>query len=331
MRELKRQVQILTARVEQLERQNGELRDHVATADDTTIAHETRFDRRDLLRLGGAAAAFGAGSVLLSPEAADAATGAMQFGTNNDSGTDSTGITSANPDNTLHVVNTGAGESIHAVNTSPDHATLKVVAAGAGGAVFAEANSDSDQAGPAVFGGGTFGGGVVGATAGPGPGLGALATADTGPAFFTAVFDPATQDFDIIALTQATWDGFYSEISRAQSDGRAVWGRTFGTGSSVRQHLQQPHDVRGCDGGCHDRNRAGDRRHQQQGRRRPVQREDRAGAARPVDDRVYSPDERFRRAAARRQVEAPLVLPGRDQLEAARLSVCGATARDCPA
>ena len=46
------------------------------------------------------------GTVVLRPQAAGATTGALQFGQNNDSGSDATGITSTNAAVTLQVSNT---------------------------------------------------------------------------------------------------------------------------------------------------------------------------------------------------------------------------------
>jgi hypothetical protein len=198
-----------------------------------------RFGRRNMLRLGGATAAVGAGAVLLRPEAAGAATGGnVVQGVDNDAGTGATGLTSTATD-TLHLTNSGVGEALH-VASSNEQPPVHVVGDGVGGAIFAEANSQAPDASAAVFGGGISGGGVVGATAGLGPGVGGLATVDTGPAIAGVVFDPATPNFDTVAYVQVTFNGFYSEVAKPDGTARALWGQTYGKGSAVVGGVSNP-------------------------------------------------------------------------------------------
>jgi hypothetical protein len=77
MPDLSAEVQALARRVAALEAENEQL-----CTEQTP--KPKRFDRRGLLRLGGVAAAAGAGSVLLRPGTAGATSGAMQFGATND-------------------------------------------------------------------------------------------------------------------------------------------------------------------------------------------------------------------------------------------------------
>ncbi len=319
MDELEQQVQTLARRVELLEQQNAELRERLRTDEEPRPA-ERRFDRRNLLRLGGAAAAVGAGSVLLRPDGAGATTAAMSFGAENDAGTDTTGLTSTNGTDTLHVANTASGEALNVqtTNTANAKAALHVVDAGLGGAIFAEANNNSDQAAAAIFAGGINGGGVLGVTAGSGFAVGGLGGTGTGPGVVAAVFDTDADTLCMEAGHLGLGICLYSHIENAaQRTARGLGPDDRYGRRGLRQHPERV-EQRGRDGGGDERKRARHRRREQQGRRWQVQRQDRGGPARAVN-RVDTSGERLRRSAVRRQVQAPLVLPGRHQLEAARL------------
>src|SRR5262249_31733327 len=101
----------LSARVSALEAENARLRAHEAPA--VPAEDAAGFSRRNALRLGGLAAAGAAGYAFLRPTPAGATTGAMQFGSDNDAGTDGTGLTSSNSTDTLHLGNTSTGEGVH--------------------------------------------------------------------------------------------------------------------------------------------------------------------------------------------------------------------------
>jgi hypothetical protein len=234
MWELEQQMHRLAQRVEALEQQNAELRAQLA-ADAAPRTEARRFDRRNLLRLGGVAAAAGAGTALLRPAAAGAATGNMQFGANNDATTDTTGLTSSNGTDTLHVDNTGTGEVIHAhlTNAASTKAAVHVVDDGLGGAIFAEVTNQSDAGSSAIFGGGLKNGGVIGATAGIGPGVAGVAGANTGPGVVGAVFEPTGQSICMEAGNLGLGLCLYSHIENAQSISRAIWGKTIGKGSAI--------------------------------------------------------------------------------------------------
>jgi hypothetical protein len=112
---------------------------------DHSEPREPRFGRRNMLRLGGATAAAGAGAVLLRPEAAGADAGSNAvLGIDNNSGSLATGLTSTAAD-TLHVTNTGlVGEALR-VSTTNGQAGAHVIDDGGGGAIFAEANSQAPK------------------------------------------------------------------------------------------------------------------------------------------------------------------------------------------
>jgi hypothetical protein len=234
MWELEQQMMRLAQRVEALEQQNAELREQLA-ADPPAPSEARRFDRRNLLRLGGVAAAAGAGTALLRPAAAGAATGNMQFGANNDATTDTTGLTSSNGTDTLHVDNTGTGEVIraHLTNAASTKAAVHVVDDGLGGAIFAEVTNQSDQGSSAIFGGGLKNGGVIGATAGIGPGVAGVAGVNTGPGVVGAVFEPTGTSICLEAGNLGLGLCLYSHIENAQSTSRAIWGKTIGRGSAI--------------------------------------------------------------------------------------------------
>src|SRR5215831_13290196 len=67
--------------------------------------NDARIPRRSVLRRGATLSAIGAGSVLLRARPAGATTTAMELATENDASTGSTGLTSANATDTLHVTN----------------------------------------------------------------------------------------------------------------------------------------------------------------------------------------------------------------------------------
>ena len=75
------------------------------TNESTDATVEPRSSRRNLLRLAGAAAVAGAGASLLANGSASAATGAMQYGTANNAGTDGTYLTASRPDSAFEVTN----------------------------------------------------------------------------------------------------------------------------------------------------------------------------------------------------------------------------------
>jgi hypothetical protein len=67
--------------------------------------NNARIPRRSVLRRGATLGAIGAGSVLLRPQPANATTTALELATENDASDGSTGLTSANATDTLHITN----------------------------------------------------------------------------------------------------------------------------------------------------------------------------------------------------------------------------------
>lgn len=107
--------------------------------------HRVDLHRRRLLGLGVAAAAAGVAG-MLRPDAAGATTGAMQYGTSNDSGSNATGLTSANATWTLNLVNSNGGNALRAGATSGG-VTADISNSAAGTAVKA---STASQLQPAI-------------------------------------------------------------------------------------------------------------------------------------------------------------------------------------
>jgi hypothetical protein len=134
----------LARRVDALEVENAELRRRLAANEELAVAVDAprRFDRRAMLRFGGAAAAVGAGSVLLRPDAAGATTAAMTFGSENNADATGTGLASSNGTDTLHVTNSGAGAVINANLTATNNAHAAIHAL----------NASTDPNSSAVYG-----------------------------------------------------------------------------------------------------------------------------------------------------------------------------------
>ena len=171
--------------------------------EDTPRSGVRRFGRRDVLRIGSVAAAIGAGAVVLRPQAAGATTGAMQFGQNNDSGNNSTGLTSANAVDTLDVSNS---------------ADAPAVRLRSGGTALVAEGSD---------------GGVLGVTIGAGAGVLGRADAGTGPAVRGEVAADAATVAAIEAAQNGTGSAVNAHVDNATSAGSAVHARTNGIGTGI--------------------------------------------------------------------------------------------------
>jgi hypothetical protein len=196
-----------TAHVGALEQQNAELR--------AQLAGDRHFDRRGVLRLGGVAAAIGASSVLLRPQAAGATTGAMQFGQQNDAGGDSTGLASSNITGTLQVSN-GSGAPAVLLRSS-------------GAALVANGADDA---------------GVLGITGGAGAGVLGRADVGTGPAV-RAEIDSQAATADALdaaqngkgsalhAHTKGTGSAVLAAIENTASRAPAVRAQTAGSGTGL--------------------------------------------------------------------------------------------------
>jgi hypothetical protein len=244
MTDLRDHVETLTRRLESLEQQNAELRDQLA--DDASARERRRFDRRGLLRLGGVAAAAGAGSVLLRPGVAGATTGAMQFGQDNDAGTASTGLASSisdavNPVDTLHVTNSATGTNSansaaivgHMTDAANQGAAIVGINDGFGDAIVGEVNPanvlDPSNFGAGVVGYGVDNGGVIGVSYGGGPGVGGLPSG-SGP----GVSGWSSSGADgMEAINDDTGRALYSHIESSTNSKQAVYARTIGTGNAV--------------------------------------------------------------------------------------------------
>jgi hypothetical protein len=211
MAEIEQQVQMLANRVARLERENAELRAQLKSGDATP--DPTRLDRRGLLRLGGVAAAVGAGSVLLRPGTAGADPGQnIVQGQDHNAGATRTSLTSTVATETMLVQNSGAGGALTAeITTNP-----------------APANGPA-----AIFGSGVHGGGVVGATSGNGPGVGGVGGTNTGPGVVAAVFDEDATGLALEVGHLGTGTCTYSHIENPANPNKAMWAQTVGTGNAV--------------------------------------------------------------------------------------------------
>src|SRR5262249_58443127 len=134
-----------------------------------------KFDRRGLLRLSGAAAAVGAGSVLLRPNVAGAVVAPVNIGIDNDAVAASTGLASSNTTDTLHVTNsaTGTGSTktaalfAHMTDALSQGVAILGISDGLGhGVVGAVTKSDVAAKGAGVAGFGIDNGGVIGKSTG---------------------------------------------------------------------------------------------------------------------------------------------------------------------
>ncbi|HET9728560.1 MAG TPA: hypothetical protein VFR41_04015 [Acidimicrobiia bacterium] len=233
MAELTDSLDQLTKRVEQLEARNAELEATLAERPPSETASE-RFNRRRLLRLGGVAAAAGAGAVLMRPGVAGAAQGNMQFGADNAAVTDGTGLSSSNGTDTLHVTNTGTGEVVNATQSNAANTTQALHGVNDGtdvncAGVWGEI-TDAASEGVGVVGTGYDGAGVLGSSAGIGPGV--WAVAGNSNALYALSLDP-NLDPSIEAYQGGTGMAIYGHVENALGTKPAVEGRTIGTGNGV--------------------------------------------------------------------------------------------------
>jgi hypothetical protein len=171
--------------------------------EDANASGTRRFGRRDVLRIGSVAAAIGAGTVLLRPQAAGATTGAMQFGQNNDAGNSSTGLTSTNVTDTLEISNS---------------ADAPAVRLRSGGAALVAEGGDA---------------GVLGLTIGDGAGVLGVANAGTGPAVRGEVGAEAATVAAIEAAQNGKGSAVNAHVDNATSAGTAVHARTNGIGTGI--------------------------------------------------------------------------------------------------
>ena len=304
MTDLTQQMETLARRLDALEVENSQLREQLDGAPAAGPAESRRFGRRNLLRLGGAAAAVGAGSVLLRPGVAGATTGAMQFGLPNDAGDAETTLTSSDGVSTLNLSNSFSGAALRATNNAASggggaaisaHTTflnntlpaLTVTDDGLGGAIFCEVTNENVTS-PAIFG-----------------------LVDAGN---VAVFE---------AENDGTGMGLYSHVENPTSAARPVYALTKGTGQAVLASIANTGSKSAARSRSDDRVRNRRRRSQCARDGWQVCGKDGAGAARAVDGVRVSPPQRQRRTAVRRQVQAAVVLQGRHELEAARVATAG--------
>jgi hypothetical protein len=226
----------LARRVDALEVENAELRRRLAANEELAVAVDAprRFDRRAMLRFGGAAAAVGAGSVLLRPDAAGATTAAMTFGSENNADATGTGLASSNGTDTLHVTNSGAGAVINANLTATNNAHAAIHALNAStdpnsSAVYGEM-TDPAATGNGVVGLAFTGAGVMGSSGGSGPGV--LGIAGDAQAVIAWASDnnsaPALE-----AEHDGNGHGVYSHLESESNASAALRGKTLGTGAGV--------------------------------------------------------------------------------------------------
>ncbi len=239
MTDLAQQMEVLARRLDALEVENTELRSQLDDAPATAPAESRRFGRRNLLRLGGVAAAVGAGSVLLRPGVAGATTGAMQFGAENDAGATGTGLTSSNATDTLHVANTsGASDSAaitaHIAGASSNSRAIHALNDGLSDAIVGEVtSSDPAASGAGVVGLGTDFGGVVGISSGSGPGVGAIGFGGTGSPIVGWTADTSSTTPTIEAEQDGLGIGVYAHIESATNNLAAVRAKTLGVGAGI--------------------------------------------------------------------------------------------------
>jgi hypothetical protein len=239
MTNLTTQMEMLARRLDALEVENTQLRAQLDDAPATTPAESRRFGRRNLLRLGGAAAAVGAGSVLLRPGVAGATTGAMQFGAANNAVGDETSLTSSSPQGTLTLSNSLSGAALRATNNSTfglggvaisAHTTnanntlpaLNVTDDGLGGAIFCEVTNENVTS-PAIFGIVDAGNVAVFEAENDGTGMG----------LYAHVENAASAARPVYALTKGTGQGVLASIANAASKSAAVRAATTGSGIGV--------------------------------------------------------------------------------------------------
>jgi hypothetical protein len=202
MPNLETDVRELSRRVADLETENARLKAERGP-------RPARFDRRGLLRLGGAAAAVGAGSVLLRPSAAGASVANLQYGTTNNAGTDGTTLTSSVGSGAFHIINSGTD-----IN---------------GAAVYGEMTDPAAQ-GWGVVGLGFEGGGVQGSSGGSGPGV--LAIAGSGNAI-VANSDSNNSDVCVSIEHDGTGIAVVASITDASSKATSIRATSAGFGAAL--------------------------------------------------------------------------------------------------
>jgi hypothetical protein len=174
-------------------------------------------DRRTLVRLGGVGAAVGVGSVLLKPSAAAATTAALQFGAENDAGTNTTGLTSASGTDTLHVSNSAGAPALEVRSSGAG----LIASGGADAAVLATTRG----AGPAMLAG------VADATAT----ATTIEAAQTGLGIgVLAHIDNLTSDARaLVASTRGFGQALLAQVANAGSKAAALRAQTSGFGIAV--------------------------------------------------------------------------------------------------
>jgi len=272
--ELAQRLDRLTTRVEGLEAENAQLRAAVAAESSTEPtdgpSEHRRLDRRNLLRLGGAAAAVGAGAMMLRPSPAGATTAAMNFGTDNDADTDATGLTSSSTTDTLHVANTSTGDGtsgvaltvhnsdaantasaltvthdgtglgdgsgtvarLHATNATNQASVLRVTQDGSADAIVTEVTTLNGGAGLIAFG--LDGGGVIGVTNGAAAGvIGISNVGATGAAMNAVSADTNNAAPALDVEHDGKGQAIFAHLESATNAKVATTSTTRGTGGAI--------------------------------------------------------------------------------------------------
>jgi hypothetical protein len=222
MATLEERIEALVERVSALEMENHELRQELDGA--APPAAPKRLDRRGLLRFGGAAAALGAGSVLLRANPAAAATGDnFVLGQANDADA-TTSLTQSASLTALLVTNSAGGEGlhVHTSNTLNNQPAIHAFDDGVGGAIFAEQNGPDPSTAPFAIVATGAGGGISATSSGPGVGVFAEGD-DAGDAVEAAVF--------------GTGNGLLAHIENTANSRRAVYAYTRGSGQAVLANI----------------------------------------------------------------------------------------------
>lgn len=171
----------------------------MAEANKKTTAAETRMSRRRVVGMAATGAGVAAVSIATQAVPATATTGAMQYGTSNNAGADSTSLNVVNSTEGLYVNNngTGAGIRVFAHPQAPNPAL----------AVYSQGN---------------------------GPALHVFTLNNTnGGGIFTEISNPASPAAATRSFTAGLGWAMYGRVNNTTSTFSAVFGRTSGSGAGI--------------------------------------------------------------------------------------------------
>jgi hypothetical protein len=191
--------------------------------------------RTALRRLAALSGAAVAGAAVLREVPAGATTGAMQFGANNNAGTDSTGLSSTHPNSTLQVFNGTAAPALTAISYGLCAHVYQNPSSGPEDALRVQKNSSGAGAGLRV---------LVTAGAGAGAGIRVTSTA-------VGIESEVTQGSGsaVKATANGTGPAVRAQVTNPASAAQAVRGDTNGTGYGVFGRTTGTRAALGGDGG----------------------------------------------------------------------------------